>query len=69
MDEIKISLAAARVNANLTQDDVAKKLRVSNKTVSNWEKGIVIPSAAVLFMLSSIYKIPENNIILPEKFT
>ena len=67
MDGLKISLAAARVNANLTQDEVAKKLKVSNKTVGNWENGIVIPSAAVMFTLSNLYGIPEDNIFLPAK--
>ena len=69
MEELKISLAAARVNANLTQDEVAKKLKVSNKTVGNWENGTTIPSAAVVFMLSNLYGIPENNIFLPIKST
>ena len=69
MQDIKISLAAARVNANLTQDEVAKKLKVSNKTIGNWEKGIVVPSAATMIALSNIYNIPEDNIILPTKST
>lgn len=67
--DIKISLAAARVNANMTQDDVAKELKVSKKTVGNWEKGTIIPSAAVMFMLSALYKIPEDNISLQTKST
>lgn len=44
MRSVKITLAAARVNAGMTQEDVAKKLKVSKKTVINWEKGIVTPS-------------------------
>jgi len=65
MSDFKISLAAARVNANLSQDDVAKILHVSNKTVGNWERGTVIPNAATLMALSRIYKISEDNIFLP----
>lgn len=37
---LQISLAAARVNAGLTQKYVAKELRVSNKTLANWENGV-----------------------------
>ena len=37
---IQISLAAARVNAGLTQEEVAEKLQVSKKTIVNWEKGV-----------------------------
>ncbi|MBQ9031838.1 MAG: helix-turn-helix transcriptional regulator [Parasporobacterium sp.] len=69
MEELKISLAAARVNAGLTQDEVANQLGVSNKTVGNWEKGVVIPNSATVFMLSDLYKIPKDNIFLPEKST
>lgn len=64
MAEIKISLAAARVNARLTQEEVAKKMHVSKKTIINWEKGVVVPSFATINALSDIYKIPENNIFL-----
>lgn len=66
---IKISLAAARVNAKLTQEEVAKIMKISKKTIINWEKGIVIPSFADINMLSNIYGIPVDNIFLPSKST
>lgn len=69
LDRLKISLAAARVNAEMTQDDVSKILRVSNKTVLNWEKGKAIPSYATLKTLSDIYQIPIDNIRLPKELT
>lgn len=69
MKEIKISLAAARVNKGLTQDDIAKKMHVSKRTIVNWEKGIVIPSLATVEMLSRLYGIPINNIRMPIKST
>lgn len=69
MEQIQISLAAARVNAKMTQEDVAKALKVSKTTVVNWENGKVKPSAATLFMLSDVYDIPVDNIFLPEEST
>ena len=69
MDMIKISLAAARVNACLTQEDVAKRLKVSKKTIVNWEKGKVIPSFVVLEALSNLYGMPIDNIFLPSQST
>ncbi|MGN1196890.1 MAG: helix-turn-helix transcriptional regulator [Acetatifactor sp.] len=66
---LQISLAAARVNASLTQEAVAKELRVSKKTVINWEKGAASPSLAVMKALSDMYQIPIDNIILPLKST
>lgn len=71
MDEEKISdisLAAARVNAGFTQDQVAKKMHVSNKTVVNWENGKVEPSFASLCTLAMIYGVPVNCIRLPKKY-
>ena len=39
----KISIAAARVNANLTQAEAAKKLGIANNTLIKWEKGEEVP--------------------------
>jgi len=35
----KISMAAARVNARLTQADIAKEVGVSKNLIVDWEKG------------------------------
>lgn len=69
MEKLQISLAAARVNAQMTQEDVAKKLRIGKRTIINWEKGVSIPSFADINMLSQIYGIPVDNIFLPSKST
>ncbi len=68
-EPIRISLAAARVNAKLTQEEVAKKMKIGKRTIINWEKGMVMPSFADINMLSDIYGIPIDNIFLPEKST
>lgn len=36
---MQVSIAAARVNANLTQKELAEKLGVSNTSVVAWENG------------------------------
>lgn len=41
---MRITLKAARVNANLTREDVAKSLNVSKKTVWSWENGKTKPN-------------------------
>ena len=69
MEKIQISLAAARVNAGLTQDEVAKKMRVSKCTLVNWEKGKSTPSFASLQALSCLYNMPTDNIFLLIKST
>lgn len=66
---IQISLAAARVNAKLTQEDVAKRMKIGKRTIINWEKGASVPSFSDINMLSQIYGIPVDNIFLPSKST
>ncbi len=65
MEKFQISLAAARVNAGLTQIQVAEKMHVSKVTIINWEKGKVIPGIPQIEMLSRIYGIPQDYIFLP----
>ena len=67
MEKLQISLAAARVNAKLTQEDVAKQLHVSNNTVTNWEKGYTTPSISQARELSELYQMPLEFIFLPDK--
>ena len=69
MEKLQITLAAARVNAGMTQEDVANKLKVGKRTIINWEKGTSSPSFADMNMLSQIYGIPMDNIFLPKEST
>lgn len=65
-EEYKISMAAARVNAKLTQTEVAEKMRVSKQTIVNWENGKVIPKPAQFHMFCEICKAPKDAIFLPK---
>jgi DNA-binding XRE family transcriptional regulator len=68
LNDIKISLAAARVNAGLTQEDVARHMHVGKQTVCNWEKGATEPKITQAEELATLYKIPYNMIIfMPSK--
>lgn len=69
MANFQITLASARVNAGMTQEEIAHKMGVSKKTIINWEKGNTSPSFAVIQMLSSIYNIPADYIFLPKQST
>jgi len=62
MSDLKITPAAARVNAGLTQRDVAEKMGVSTNTVINWENGKTVPSVSMAWRLSELYGIPLDNI-------
>lgn len=64
-DMTRITLRAARVNAGLTLKEVAKKLGVTERTVSNWEKGSTSIPAKELIALCTIYAISIDAIVLP----
>ena len=60
--KIKISLRAARINANLTLIEAAKKLGINKSTLIKWEKHSGQVTANNQLRLSSLYKIPVDNI-------
>lgn len=66
---IQISLAAARVNAGLTQDDTCRSMRVSKNTVVNWESGKSEPTITQARALADLYGIPLDCIIFVPKQT
>ena len=53
MGIVKISLAAARVNADLTQKELAEKCGVSESTIINWENGKSLPNMKKLNVLEN----------------
>ena len=62
IEVLKISLAAARKNANLTQQQVADTIKVAVSTVRNWETGKTTPTVAQAFALCAIYGVAFDNI-------
>ncbi len=67
MEKLQISLAAARVNAGMTQDDASKAMKISKNTLVNWEKGLSEPTITQGRKLSELYNMPLDNIFLPTK--
>lgn len=67
MERIQISLAAARVNAELTQAQVAKAMNVDRSTVRRWEKCEKIPNYDETQRLSALYKMPLDCISFGKK--
>ena len=60
--EFKISMAAARVNAGLTQKEVCKEMNISKTTLVSYEKGRTLPSMAMGEEFAKLYKIPIDAI-------
>lgn len=65
MKDYKISLTAARVNAGLSQSEIADKMGVSRQTIANWESGTVKIKTAQLKMYCELCKAPRTAIFLP----
>lgn len=59
---IKISMAAARVNAGLTQKAVCKAMNISKTTLVSYEKGRTVPSMAMGEEFAKLYKLPVDSI-------
>ena len=60
----KISLKAARVNANLSQGEAAEHVGVATSTLRNWENGITYPDAVQFMTLCNLYGVSCDNIFL-----
>lgn len=63
--DIRISLAAARVNAEMSQKELAGVLGVDASTISNWESGRSEPNASQLRKISDVSGIPMDFIFIP----
>ena len=68
-EPIKISLAAARVNARKTQAQLAEEMEISRMTLANLENGKTQISKTQLHLFCELCNIPVANIFLPYKFS
>ncbi len=64
---MKISLKALRVNKEMTQEEAAKALNVTTRTIQNWESYETFPTGFQLIAICSVYGCELNDIFLPEK--
>ena len=65
---MQITLKAARINAGLSQTEVAEKLNRTKETISKWETGKVKLKAIDFQQLCNLYKIEMPNVFLPGQF-
>lgn len=64
---MKITLKAARVNAGLTQEEVAKKVKKSKNTIVNYESGKRSPDMVTGKALAELYGCSVDDLIfLPD---
>lgn len=54
-----------RLNRKATQEELANSLGVSGQAVSKWEKGLSLPSIALLPTLASYFGITVDELLMP----
>lgn len=69
MDLIKIGkfIADCRKRKNITQEELAEKLYITDRAVSKWERGLSLPDADKMLELCSILDINVNELLNGEK--
>lgn len=69
MNQIKIGsfLKELRNEKNLTQEQIAEKFGVSQRSVSRWENGNTMPDISVLIELSDYYDVDLREILNGER--
>ena len=65
--KIEMKLKDARIQAGLTQEQVAEKLMVSRQTISNWENGKSLPDIVSIMNLSNLYQISIDELLKGDK--
>ena len=65
MDQRKIGefLKELRKEKNLTQEQLAEQLNVSNRSVSRWETGRNMPDIGLLVEIAELYDVSISEII------
>ena len=71
MDQMKIGayLKELRKEKNLTQEQMAEKFGVSQRSVSRWENGNTMPDISVLIELADYYGVDLREILNGERKT
>jgi len=62
---MQMSLKALRVNAGLTQQDVADIFEVSRQSIMDWENGEEAPKGLVIYAMAKLYNAEIDNIRVP----
>jgi len=63
----RINMAAARLNAGLTQGELAERLGLSKQTIINWESGNSYPDPAHFIVFCEICSVPVDLVQFEDK--
>ncbi len=60
---LALKVKALRENLSLTQEELADKCDVSWRTISNLERGLVIPDLCMLFKIAQIFNVSIDELL------
>lgn len=66
LEKIGKFIAKCRKNKNLTQEQLAEKLNISDRAISKWERGLNLPDASLMTPLCNILNININELLSGE---
>jgi DNA-binding XRE family transcriptional regulator len=66
---LKVSIKAMRVNAGLTQAEVANRVKINVATLISWENSRTYPTVEKLKELCKLYGCTIDDIFLPQKLS
>lgn len=68
-DNIGKFIKQLREEKGLTQEELASKVHIGREAVSKWERGKTSPDSSVLLILSEIFNVTINEILIGERKT
>ena len=71
MDQMKVGefLASLRKEKGLTQEALAERIGVTNKTISRWETGTYMPDIEMLLILGEQFDVTVNELLCGERLS
>lgn len=58
-----MNISEAREKCGITQQELAKRLSVTQGAVSQWENGIVFPRVSMLKKIAEVLKCPVDELL------
>ena len=65
-EKIGMFISELRKEKNMTQEQLAQKLNVTDKAVSKWECGLSLPDISILIPLSEILNVSLYDLLKGE---
>ena len=63
---MRVTIRALRVNSKMSQEEAAKQIGVTTRTLQNWENEVTFPTAPQLIKICSVYGCKLDDIFLPD---